>query len=211
MRSNRLRIAAMVVRTLLLASPACGRENMFDALLPSSLADQWAPAKESLGEVFARRLRRNESRYADLVRREYPGTDAWTGRYDPDAMAVWRGRVVSEQERVLIKTAEEAARERYDLLDLERAAGDYVLDPRRWEAAYLAEAGLVTGALVYANGFHATARVAGLRVGLSLRPAWRGGSERLAAVELERGGVTVTASRDRRGGQSVALGYALRY
>ncbi len=202
------------------------RDHVIRNIMPGRLSRNLraAPGRDS-APLFDRNLREKESRFLQRAREAYPILDDKAGPSDTVRLQEWRSWAAEEQVSVTVDALKDTLLERYQLELFGRSSQAYARERRNLDPGFMTMAGLVGGALLYANGMHAVAHMGcwklavDLRSGARLRQALQEGasSRRLAGLELGYKDKPLALAADwgaqggRLRGERVGLVYRLRY
>lgn len=163
------------------------RGHLFSAVLPGGLSRRMsATPSASSDAVFARRLASRQERARARILEARPLGQASS----PSALSAWRATALSAQSAAITDALADTLVARYELQRFGEDSGRFALDPRNWDAEFLASATILGGAYLYAAGLRADWTVGSLRVDLdspagpALAAAARGGEGRLAELRL---------------------------
>ncbi len=196
------------------------RGHLFSAVLPGGLSRRMAAAPAASSDaVFARRMADRQERARVRVLEARPLGQAST----PAALAAWRATAISAQTTAITDALADTLVNRYELQRFGEDSGRYALDPRHWDAEFLASATVLGGAYLYAAGLRADWTAGGLRVDLdspagpALASAARSGDGRLAELRLapRSSPLSLKTAWGLRGGrlasEQVGLAYTTRF
>lgn len=163
------------------------RGHLFSAMLPGGLSRRMAAAPAASSDaVFARRMSRRQERARVRVLEARPvGQGA-----SPAALAAWRATAISAQSTAIADALADTLVARYELQRFGEDSGRYALDPRNWDAEFMASATVLGGAYLYAAGLRADWTAGAMRVdfdspaGPALAATARSGDGRLAELRL---------------------------
>ena len=171
------------------------RLQVVGAVMPERMAGRLEKApREDSAALLEKNLREKEARFLQRAREAYPmaGDGAGDEAGAPAQLRQWRSWAAGEQLSVSVDALKDTLLQRYGLDVFGRSSEAYAKDRRNWDSGFLTMAGLVSGALLYLNGMHATAPLGDWRLGIDLSSGLRvqramrkgAGGRRLAAVEL---------------------------
>lgn len=196
------------------------RGHLFSAVLPGNLSRRMAPAPAGSSDgVFAQRMARRQERARVRILEARPVGQAST----PAALASWRDAAMSVQTTAVADAFADTLVHRYQLQRFGEDSGRYALDPRNWDAEFLASATVLGGAYLYAAGLRTDWKAGAFRVDLdspagpALASAARSGEGRVAELRLSplRSPLSLKTAWALRGGrfasESVGLGYTTRF
>ncbi|MDX6769384.1 MAG: hypothetical protein SF051_07615 [Elusimicrobiota bacterium] len=196
------------------------RGHLFSAVLPGRLSRRMSatPAASS-DAVFARRMARRQDRARVRILEARPLGQAST----PAALAVWRDTALSAQTAAVTDALADTLVTRYELERFGQDSGRYALDPRNWDAEFLASATVLGGAYLYAAGLRADWTAGAVRVdldspaGSALASAARSGEGRLVELRLSPRSSPLSLKsawglrRGRLASEQVGLAYTTRF
>lgn len=196
------------------------RGHLFSAMLPGRLSSRMATAPSASSDaLFATRMARRQARVRERVIEARPLGQAST----PAALAAWRHTAISAQTAAVTDALADTLVARYQLQRFGEDSGRYALDPRNWDAEFLASAGVLGGAYLYAAGLRADWTAGPVRVDLdspagpALASAARSGEGRVAELRLSPKGspLSLRSAWALRGGRlasdQVGVGYTTRF
>lgn len=196
------------------------RGHLFSAMLPGRLSRRMAAAPlASSDALFAQRMARRQDRARERILEARPLGQASS----PSALAAWRDTAISVQTTAVADALADTLVNRYQLERFGEDSGRYALNPRNWDAEFLASATVLGGAYLYAAGLRADWTAGAVRVDLdspagpALASAARNGEGRVAELRLSPKGspLSLKTSWGLRGGRfasdTVGLGYAKRF
>lgn len=196
------------------------RGHLFSAVLPGGLSRRMAAAPAASSDaVFAQRMARRQERVRQKVYETRPLGQASS----PAALAGWRDAAISAQTAAVTDALADTLVFRYELQRFGEDSGRYALDPRNWDAEFLASAGVLGGAYLYAAGLRADWTAGPVRfdldspAGPALASAARSGEGRVAELRLSPKGspLSLRSAWGLRAGRLasdlVGVGYTTRF
>jgi hypothetical protein len=196
------------------------RGHLFSAVLPGNLSRRMASAPAASSDaVFTRRMARRQERVRQKVYETRPIGQASS----PAALAGWRDTAISAQTAAVADALADTLVFRYELQRFGEDSGRYALNPGNWDAEFIASAGVLGGAYLYAAGLRADWTAGPVRIdvdspaGPALSAAARSGDGRLAELRVSPKGspLSLRSSWGLRGGRLASdqfgVGYTTRF
>ena len=196
------------------------RGHLFSAMLPNRLSRRMSAAPlASSDALFAQRMARRQDRARERILEARPLGQASS----PAALAAWRDTAISVQTTAVADALADTLVNRYQLERFGEDSGRYALNPGNWDAEFLASAGVLGGAYLYAAGLRTDWTAGPVRIDLdspagpALANAARNGEGRVAELRLSPKGSPLslkTAWGLREGrltSEQVGLAYSARF
>jgi hypothetical protein len=202
------------------------RLQVIGNILPERMTSNlYAAPRQDSAALLDKNLSEKEARFLQRAREAYPIAGDKAGSVEQAPLQQWRSWAAAEQLSVSVDALKDTLLQRYGLDFFGRSSEAYAKDRRNWDPGFLTMAGLVSGALLYLNGMHATAPLGDLRLGIDLSSGLRvqramqsgGAGRRLGGLELGYKGQPLALAADwgvdneRLRGESVGLKYRLQF